>query len=71
MSTKKTSELRQLTEEELEAEDDKAQEELFHLRFQQHTAQLSNTAQLREKRRQLARILTVKGERERAGGEVR
>ena len=63
MSIKKTSELRQLTEEELLAEEDKAREELFQLRFQQHTAQLSNTAQLREKRRELARILTLKTER--------
>ena len=41
-------------------------QELFNLRFQHATGQLENTAQLRLKRREIARILTVREER--AGG---
>lgn len=63
MSKAKASEIRQMTDEELVASSRRAREELFQLRFQQHTAQLTNTSQLREVRRELARVLTVMQER--------
>lgn len=40
-----------------------AKEELFNLRFQLATNQLDNTARFQEVRRDIARILTVLGER--------
>ena len=44
---------------ELEAELTAAKKELFNLRFQNATNQLSNTARLSEVRRNIARIQTV------------
>ena len=41
----------------------KAKEELFNLRFQSATGQLSSTARLREVRKDIARIYTVLQER--------
>lgn len=37
----------------------KARQELFNLRFQHATGQLENTGQLKEVRKNIARILTV------------
>lgn len=64
MSSKKGADFRQMTGEELQGAETRVREELFRLRFQQHTAQLTNTAQLRDAKRELARILTVLKERE-------
>ena len=41
----------------------RAREELFNLRFQHATGQLENTARLKQAKRDLARGLTVAGER--------
>jgi large subunit ribosomal protein L29 len=41
--------------------------ELFNLRFQSATGALENSARLRSAKREIARILTVKTERERLG----
>ncbi len=62
MSKEKAADFRQMTDEERETAERKLREELFELRFQQHTAQLSNTSKLKVSRRALARLLTVKGE---------
>jgi large subunit ribosomal protein L29 len=59
-------ELRNLTEDELLKARNAATEELFKLRFQHHTGQLTNTSQLRATRRQIARINTLIQERGRA-----
>ena len=40
-----------------------AREELFNLRFQHATGQLENTAALRRAKRDLARALTIAGQR--------
>ncbi len=40
--------------------------EQFNLRFQRATGQLENTARVREVRREIARIKTILGERDRA-----
>ena len=65
MSNTKPADLRQMTDEELAAGEERAREELFRLRFRQHTAQLTNTSELCQKRRELARILTTMEERRR------
>lgn len=64
MSIRKAEDFRRMTDEELETAEVQLREGLFQLRFQQHTAQLSNTAELSWKRRELARLITVKRERE-------
>ena len=56
-------ELRDLTDDELERRLHDTRQELFNLRFQSATGQLENTARLRIARREIARILTVREER--------
>ena len=58
------SELRSLTDEELQTRLREGKEELFNLRFQVATGQLDNNARLRTVRRDIARIYTVMRERE-------
>jgi large subunit ribosomal protein L29 len=60
-------ELRELTDEELDRKMAETRQELFNLRFQTATGVLENSARLRLAKREIARILTVKSERERAG----
>jgi large subunit ribosomal protein L29 len=60
-------ELRDLTDEELEEKMGETRKELFNLRFQSATGALENSARLRSAKREIARILTVKTERERLG----
>ena len=60
-------ELRDLTDEELEEKMAETRKELFNLRFQSATGALENSARLRSAKREIARILTVKTERERLG----
>ncbi|WP_143529249.1 50S ribosomal protein L29 [Rubrobacter xylanophilus] len=55
----KTRELRELDVEEIERRLAETRRELFNLRFQHATGQLENTGQLREVRRNIARLLTV------------
>ena len=57
-------ELRELSNDELERRLGESREELFNLRFQAATGALENTARLRLARRKVARIMTVKAERE-------
>ena len=63
----KASDLRSLTNEELEEKMGETRKQLFNLRFQSATGALENSAQLRSAKREIARILTVKTERERLG----
>jgi len=58
-------ELRDLTDEELELKLSERRQELFNLRFQSATGALENPARLKLAKREIARILTVKNERER------
>ena len=60
-------ELRDLTDEELEVKMGETRKELFNLRFQSATGALENSARLQSAKREIARILTVKTERERLG----
>lgn len=58
------SELREMTNEELFEGLEDAREERFNLRFQLATNQLDNTARIKAVKKDIARILTVLGERE-------
>jgi len=57
-------ELRELTDEELEHRLAETRQELFNLRFQGATGALENTARLKLAKREIARILTVRNDRE-------
>lgn len=59
----KSSNLRLLDEEELEARLRELKEELFNLRFQHATGQLDNPMRIKETRRDIARVCTVMTER--------
>ncbi len=60
----KTTEIRQLNDMELANRLDDAYQEMFNLRFQRASGQLTNTARVREVRKSIARIKTVLRERE-------
>jgi large subunit ribosomal protein L29 len=57
-------ELRDLTDEELEHRLSERRQELFNLRFQSATGALENPARLKLAKREIARILTLRHERE-------
>lgn len=63
-------ELRELNAEELKTRLTEAKEELFNLRFQAATGQLTNNRRLRTVKRDIARIYTVIRERELGLSEV-
>ena len=57
-------ELRDMTDDELEHRLAETRQELFNLRFQGATGALENSARLKLAKREIARILTVRNERE-------
>ena len=57
-------ELRALTDDELDRKMAETRQELFNLRFQSATGALENPARLKLAKREIARILTVRSERE-------
>jgi large subunit ribosomal protein L29 len=56
--------LRDLTNEELDRKMAETRQELFNLRFQSATGALENPARLRLAKREIARLLTIRHERE-------
>ena len=56
--------MRDMTTDELEKALHERRQELFNLRFQSATGALENSARLRLAKREIARILTVRHERE-------
>ena len=60
------SELRELSDEDLEHRLSERRQELFNLRFQSVTGALENSARLKLTKREIARILTVQNERQAA-----
>ncbi len=60
----KKQELRALTEPEIARHVEELRQELFNLRFQYATRRLTNTARIREVRRDIARLLTRQRELE-------
>jgi large subunit ribosomal protein L29 len=63
---KKTSELRELTVEELRHEEKDLRKELFNLKFQKTTGEIENPLRLRHVRKNIARILTIVSEKSKA-----
>ena len=57
-------EVRELTTEALQEELENTRKELFNLRFQKATQQLSDSNAIRKTRRTVARMMTVLRERE-------
>jgi large subunit ribosomal protein L29 len=58
-------EIRDMNDVEILSKLDSFKEELFNLRFQQATGQIQNPLQLREVRRNIARLKTIMNERTR------
>ena len=64
----KPKELRELTDDELERTLGERRQELFNLRFQAVTGGLENSARLKLVKREIARVMTLRREREAATG---
>ena len=62
----KAQEIRQMTVDELEDQLAKLKKEQFNLRFQRASGQLENTARVREGRRDIARVKTVRAQKQEA-----
>jgi large subunit ribosomal protein L29 len=60
----KPSEIRELTDEDIETRLTETKEELFNLRFQNATGQLDNYRRLGQLRREVARLNTIIRERQ-------
>jgi large subunit ribosomal protein L29 len=63
-----TAEVRELDVSEIEKRIADTRRELFNLRFQHATGQLENTGQLKEVRRNIARLLTVLNQKQESAG---
>jgi large subunit ribosomal protein L29 len=60
----KSSEYRGMSEEQLQLTLKEETKNLFHLRFQSATERLETPSEIRKKRREIARIMTILRERE-------
>ena len=67
----KAAEIRGLAQSELEKQLADLRAELYNLRFQQATRQLTNTSRVRKVKRDIARILTLLRERELSAQQTR
>ena len=65
----KSQQFHDMTDAELRQKHADLKNELFNLRFQQTTGQLKNPLLLRTARKDIARIITILGDRERKGGK--
>ena len=63
----KAKAIREQRPDEIEHRVGELREELFNLRFRNTMKQLDNPLKIRESRREMARLLTVLKEKERAG----
>jgi len=63
----KPTAIREMGADEIRTRVAELREELFNLRFQNTMKQLDNPLKIRESRREMARLLTVLKEKERAG----
>jgi large subunit ribosomal protein L29 len=70
MKTTRARDLRSRTPDELADQAEILGKEIFNLRFQRASGQLENTARVRQARRDIARIKTLLGERQRAAAKV-
>ena len=62
----KAADFRQMTEAEMAAKLEDVRKEYLNLRFGRATQQLESNAKIRTARRDIARILTIMGEKKRA-----
>jgi large subunit ribosomal protein L29 len=62
-STSRLSDLRVMTEDQLNDEALKLKKEQFNLRFQKASGQLQDTARVRVVRRDIARVMSVAGQK--------
>ncbi|MDO8282209.1 MAG: 50S ribosomal protein L29 [Thermodesulfovibrionia bacterium] len=63
---KKSSELRDMTVEELRQEEHDLRKELFNLRFQKVTGEIENPMRINQVKKGIARVLTISGYKSRA-----
>ena len=63
----KPSELKAMTIDELIQKEQDLRKELFNLRFQQATGEIENPMRLRTVKKEIARTLTIKSEKLKAG----
>ncbi|MEN8263857.1 MAG: 50S ribosomal protein L29 [Nitrospirota bacterium] len=63
---KKPSELRAKTVDELRQDEGDLRKELFNLNFQKVTGEIENPMRIKEVRKDIARVLTIINEKERA-----
>ena len=63
----KTSELREITIDDLIQKELDLRKELFNLRFQQATGEIENPMRIRSIKKDIARVLTIITEKKRAG----
>jgi large subunit ribosomal protein L29 len=68
-NTVKAADVRTKTDKELETRLAELRKEQFNLRFQCATGQLANTARVQHVRKEIAKIVTIIGERKRGGGQ--
>ena len=61
-------EIRELTDAELEEEISRAEKEIFRLKYRKAYQELENPALLKTRRKDLARLKTIRRERELAAG---
>jgi len=66
MARENATRFRDMTAEEITTRVAELREELFNLRFRNTMKQLDNPLKIRESRREMARLLTVLKEKERA-----
>ena len=64
------SELREMSDEQLQATANEAAETLFRLRFQSQSERLNTPSDIRKNRRLIARIKTIQTERAKATHET-
>ena len=67
----KASDIRALSDSELEKKRVELTEEIFNLRIQISTQQTTNVTRIRTLKKDLARLLTIKREKELSTGEVK
>ena len=64
------SDLKAMSDDQLDAEVLNLKKEQFNLRFQRATGQLENTARVRVVRRDIARVMTLAAQKRRAAGQA-
>ncbi len=62
----KSSELRDMTRDELAQKEHDLRKELFNLRFQQATGEIENPMRIRAVKKDIARVLTIATEKKNA-----